>query len=231
MNDVNTMPVLECRNLSKQFDEGPEVLKVLNDINLKVMPSERIAVVGTSGSGKSTLLQLLAGLDSPSEGDVRVCGHNLVQLPEKKKGELRNRHLGFVYQFHHLLPEFTAMENVAMPLLMRSEVPVKQAKQQALEMLDAVGLSARVKHKPGELSGGERQRVAIARAIVGQPDLVLMDEPTGNLDPNTAGKIHELMTRLSQELTTSFVVVTHDMSLAKQMDSAWRLENGYLNQA
>ena len=228
MNDLNPQPVLECRNLSKQFDEGPEVLKVLTGIELAVMPSERIAVVGTSGSGKSTLLQLLAGLDAPSEGEVKVCGHKLVELSEKRKGELRNRHLGFVYQFHHLLPEFTALENVAMPLLMRKEVSVKQAKQQALDILDAVGLSPRVKHKPAELSGGERQRVAIARAVVGQPDLVFMDEPTGNLDPHTAGKIHELMTSLSRELTTSFVVVTHDMHLARQMDRAWCLEEGHL---
>ena len=220
--------VLECRQLSKQFDEGPEVLKVLIGIELKVMPAERIAVVGTSGSGKSTLLQLLAGLDAPTEGEVLVAGHKLAGLSEKKKGVLRNRHLGFVYQFHHLLPEFSALENVAMPLLMREEVSIKVAKQKSLELLDAVGLSARVKHKPGELSGGERQRVAIARAIVGHPDLVLMDEPTGNLDPHTAGKIHELMARLSRDLTTSFVVVTHDMGLAQQMDKAWRLEEGRL---
>lgn len=225
---MNNPPVLECSQLSKQFDEGPEVLNVLTGIDLAVMPSERIAVVGSSGSGKSTLLQLLAGLDAPTSGEVRVCGHKLAELSEKKRGELRNRHLGFVYQFHHLLPEFSALENVAMPLLMRREVSIRQAKQKALDMLDAVGLSHRLKHKPGELSGGERQRVAIARATVGQPDLVLMDEPTGNLDPNTAGKIHDLMTSLSRELTTSFVVVTHDMHLARQMDRAWRLDDGHL---
>ena len=228
MSEIKSLPVLECLNLSKQFDEGPEVLNVLSGIDLAVMPSERIAIVGASGSGKSTLLQLLAGLDSPTGGEVRVCGHQLMELSEKKRGELRNRHLGFVYQFHHLLPEFSALENVAMPLLMRKEVSVKQAKQKALDMLNAVGLSARIKHKPAELSGGERQRVAIARAIVGQPDLVLMDEPTGNLDPHTAEKIHDLMASLSKELTTSFIAVTHDMEFAQQMDRTWRLENNTL---
>ena len=228
MNNVNQQPVLECRALSKQFDEGPEHLDILSNINFMVQPAQRVAVVGASGSGKTTLLQLLAGLDSPSQGEVLICGHKLVDLSEKKKGELRNRHLGFVYQFHHLLPEFSALENVAMPLLFRKNVAIAAATQKALEVLDAVGLSARIKHKPAELSGGERQRVAIARAIVGQPDLVLMDEPTGNLDPHTAGKIHELMTFLSQELTTSFVVVTHDMDLARQMDKAWKLDSGAL---
>ena len=228
MNDKSKQPVLECRGLYKQFDEGPELLKILSNIDFTVNPAERVAVVGASGSGKTTLLQLMAGLDSPTAGEVRVCGHRLVDLSEKRKGELRNRHLGFVYQFHHLLPEFSALENVAMPLLFRKDVTVAGAKERASAMLDAVGLSSRVKHKPAELSGGERQRVAIARAIVGQPDLVLMDEPTGNLDPHTAEKIHELMAQLSQDLTTSFVVVTHDMDLAKQMDKAWRLDSGGL---
>ena len=230
MSELNLEPVLECHNLSKRYEEGPEVLDVLRGIDLRIMPSEKVAVVGSSGSGKSTFLQLLAGLDKPSSGEVSICGQNLVMLSEEKKGQIRNRHLGFVYQFHHLLPEFSALENVAMPLLMRKEVKVKQAKQLALDVLDAVGLSQRVKHKSGELSGGERQRVAIARAVVGKPDLVLMDEPTGNLDPSTAGKIHELMATLSQELTTSFVVVTHDMNFASQMDQSWRLEKGTLTQ-
>ena len=228
MNDKNRQPVLECRGLGKQFDEGPELLKILSNIDFVVHPSERVAVVGASGSGKTTLLQLLAGLDSPTQGEVRVCGHKLVDLSEKRKGELRNRHLGFVYQFHHLLPEFSALENVAMPLLFRKDVSVADAGEKALAMLDAVGLSSRVKHKPAELSGGERQRVAIARAIVGEPDLVLMDEPTGNLDPHTAEKIHDLMAELSKNLTTSFVVVTHDMELACQMDKAWKLDSGRL---
>lgn len=228
MSNINPQAVLECRSLTRQFDEGPETLEVLKGVDFSVQPSERIAIVGASGSGKSTLLQLLAGLDQPSAGEVLICGHRLIDLPEEKKGELRNRHLGFVYQFHHLLAEFTALENVAMPLLMRAEVKVRQARQKAMAMLEAVGLAARVRHKPAELSGGERQRVAIARALVGEPDLVLMDEPSGNLDPHTASKIHELMASLSRDLTTSFIVVTHDMEFARQMDRAWRLEEGHL---
>ncbi len=229
MSDSMSNTVLTCTELSKEFNEGPENLRIFNNIDFTVNSSERVAVVGASGSGKTTLLQLLAGLDKPSTGEVKICGHVLSELSEKRSGELRNRHLGFVYQFHHLLPEFTALENVAMPLLMRPEVPVKQAQAKALEVLESVGLGSRVKHKPSELSGGERQRVAIARAIVGEPDLVFMDEPTGNLDPNTAEKIHDLMTTLSRELTTSFIVVTHDMNLASQMDRAYKLDNGQLH--
>lgn len=220
--------VLECRNLTKVFLEGREDLQVLKGIDLLVTPSERVAVVGSSGSGKTTLLQLLAGLDSPSSGEVVLCGQRLVSVSEQQQGELRNRHLGFVYQFHHLLPEFNALENVAMPLLLRAEVSVKEARTRAQDLLEMVGLSARTSHKPAELSGGERQRVAIARALVGSPDLVLMDEPTGNLDPHTAGRIHELMDSLSRQLTTSFIVVTHDLDFARQMDRALRLEDGYL---
>ncbi len=228
MSSEMNSPVLECLSLTKHYDEGPEKLEVLNNINFTVAASERVAVVGASGSGKSTLLQLLAGLDRPTSGHVAICGKNLARLNEADKGLIRNRHLGFVYQFHHLLPEFTAHENVAMPLLLRKNVSVKEAGKKAETMLDAVGLSARSSHKPAELSGGERQRVAIARAIVSQPDLVLMDEPTGNLDPNTAGKIHELMLTLSRELTTSFIVVTHDLDLAGQMDRVYRLDGGNL---
>ncbi len=220
--------VLECRGLTKVFAEGRENLQVLNGIELSVMPAERVAIVGTSGSGKTTLLQLLAGLDSPSSGEVVLCGQMLMSVSERQQGELRNRHLGFVYQFHHLLPEFTALENVAMPLLLRPEVSVKEARSRAQELLGMVGLAERIAHKPAELSGGERQRVAIARALVGNPDLVLMDEPTGNLDPHTAGRIHELMDSLSKKLTTSFIVVTHDLDFARQMDRALRLEGGYL---
>ena len=227
MSDM-TSPVLECQSLAKHYDEGPEKLEVLSNIDFLVSPSERVAVVGASGSGKSTLLQLLAGLDEPTSGSVSICGKDLAGLSDHDKGVLRNRHLGFVYQFHHLLPEFSARENVAMPLLLRKEVSVREAGKKSDEMLEAVGLSARAKHKPAELSGGERQRVAIARAIVAQPDLVLMDEPTGNLDPHTANKIHELMASLSRELTTSFIVVTHDMGLAGQMDKVYQLESGQL---
>lgn len=228
MNNPENRVVLECRSLTKAFSEGPEQLEVLRGIDLLVSPSERVAIVGTSGSGKTTLLQLLAGLDHPSNGEVILCGHQLMKVSEQQQGELRNRHLGFVYQFHHLLPEFTALENVAMPLLLRKEVTVGQARMRAEKMLGMVGLSERASHKPAELSGGERQRVAIARALVATPDLVLMDEPTGNLDPHTASKIHELMKSLSAKLTTSFIVVTHDMAFARQMDRALRLEDGHL---
>ncbi|WP_257294310.1 lipoprotein-releasing ABC transporter ATP-binding protein LolD [Endozoicomonas sp. YOMI1] len=228
MSNPENPVVLECRRLTKAFAEGPEKLEVLRGIDLLVSPSERIAIVGTSGSGKTTLLQLLAGLDHPSSGEVILCGHQLMKVSEQQQGELRNRHLGFVYQFHHLLPEFTALENVAMPLLLRKEVSVGQASMKAEKMLGMVGLSKRARHKPAELSGGERQRVAIARALVAMPDLILMDEPTGNLDPHTASKIHELMKSLSEKLTTSFIVVTHDMSFARQMDRALCLEDGHL---
>ena len=222
--------VLKCTALAKSFDEGPQELKVLKDVNLLVEPSERIAIVGASGSGKTTLLQLLAGLDRPTTGEVLVCGHNLAQMNDRDQNRLRNQHLGFVYQFHHLLPEFTALENVSMPLLLRREEPIKAIRQQAAQMLDMVGMSHRMKHKPAELSGGERQRVAIARALVTRPDLVFMDEPTGNLDPNTANRVQELMASLSKELTTSFVVVTHDMAFAEQMDKTYVLTDGSLVQ-
>lgn len=228
MNNSRNRAVLECRRLTKEFTEGPEKLEVLRGVDLLVLASERVAIVGASGSGKTTLLQLLAGLDSPSSGEVMLCGHQLMNVSEQQQGELRNRHLGFVYQFHHLLPEFTALENVAMPLLIRKEISVRQAKVWAEKMLGMVGLSKRARNKPAELSGGERQRVAIARALVASPDLVLMDEPTGNLDPHTASKIHELMESLSEKLTTSFIVVTHDMDFAQKMDRALRLEDGYL---
>ncbi|AMO57038.1 lipoprotein ABC transporter ATP-binding protein [Endozoicomonas montiporae] len=223
--------VLKCTTLAKSFDEGPQELQVLKDVNLLVSPSERIAIVGASGSGKTTLLQLLAGLDQPTSGEVLVCGHNLANMKDREQNRLRNQHLGFVYQFHHLLPEFTALENVSMPLLLRKGESLAAIRQQAGQMLELVGMSHRMKHKPAELSGGERQRVAIARALVTQPDLVFMDEPTGNLDPNTASRVHELMTRLSNELTTSFIVVTHDMAFAEQMDRTYLLQGGCLLQS
>ena len=220
--------ILQCTALAKSFDEGPRQLDVLTNVHLSVSDSERIAIVGASGSGKTTLLQLLAGLDEPSVGEVRVCGHNLAQMKDKEQNRLRNRHLGFVYQFHHLLPEFSALENVSIPLLLRDDTVLNDIKTRAADMLELVGLSARARHKPAELSGGERQRVAIARALVTRPDLVFMDEPTGNLDPHTAEKVHDLMASLSKELTTSFVVVTHDMNLASQMDRTFLLQEGEL---
>lgn len=224
----NSPPVLECRQLTKSFAEGAQWLQVLKGIDLQVQSCERIAIVGSSGSGKTTLLQLLAGLDHPSTGEVLLCGQPLLKVSERQLGILRNRHLGFVYQFHHLLAEFTALENVAMPLMLRKELSVRESTDRAKELLAMVGLSTRESHKPAQLSGGERQRVAIARALVALPELVLMDEPTGNLDPATASKIHMLMEKLGQQLTTSFVVVTHDMDFARQMDRALRLEDGHL---
>jgi lipoprotein-releasing system ATP-binding protein len=219
--------VLSCRNLGKSYDEGPQSVVVLADLQLELHPGERVAIVGSSGSGKSTLLNMLGGLDTPSTGSVWLAGEELSALNEKQRGLLRNRALGFVYQFHHLLPEFTALENVCMPLLIgRTAIP--EARQRATELLQRVGLGHRLSHKPAELSGGERQRVAIARALVNQPGLVLLDEPTGNLDHHTAQGIQDLMQELSQASQTAFLVVTHDMSLAQQMDRILRLEDGKL---
>ncbi|GAA4652425.1 lipoprotein-releasing ABC transporter ATP-binding protein LolD [Kistimonas scapharcae] len=220
--------VLECRELGKVYREGPGDVEVIRDVSFAVGRSERIAIVGSSGSGKTTLLNLLAGLDVASRGEVCVCGVSLNGLNDREKSALRNRHLGFVYQFHHLLPEFSARENVAMPLLMRRDVAVSVAAQKAEELLTLVGLEARLDHKPGELSGGERQRVAIARALVTEPDLVLLDEPTGNLDQHTAEVVQGLIMDLSQRLQTSFIIVTHDLSLAAKMDRIWQLQDGGL---
>lgn len=220
--------VLECRALGKVYREGPEDVEVLRNISFKVGRSERIAIVGSSGSGKTTLLNLLAGLDVASRGDVSVCGVSLNGLSDRDKSALRNRHLGFVYQFHHLLPEFTARENVAMPLLMRRDVSVSLAGSKAETLLKVVGLESRMNHKPGELSGGERQRVAIARALVTEPDLVLLDEPTGNLDQHTAEMVQDLVMDLSRRLQTSFIIVTHNLTLAEKMERIWRLQDGCL---
>jgi lipoprotein-releasing system ATP-binding protein len=221
--------VIDAQGLSKTYDEADIALNIFHDLNFTLAKGESVSVLGTSGSGKTTLLNILGGLDKASTGSVTLCGKELTGCSEKVIAQLRNRHLGFVYQFHHLLPEFTATENVAMPLYIAG-CSRRKADKQALEILDKVGLLSRAKHKPSELSGGERQRVAIARALVNNPACVLMDEPTGNLDDTTAKKIQELMLSLQQQLATSFVVVTHDTQLAHKMDRVLIMEEGGLRQ-
>ena len=220
---------INCSHLQKTYSQGPQVIDVLTDINLEVLPGDQVAIVGSSGSGKTTLLNLLGGLDLATGGSVFVANKDLAKIDETERGFLRNKYLGFVYQFHHLLGEFTALENVCMPLLIGGSL-VEDARNRATSMLARVGLAAREEHKPGELSGGERQRVAIARALVTEPQCVLLDEPTGNLDRQTAEDIQSLMMELNQVLTISFVVVTHDEGLANSMDRKLILEDGQLHE-
>lgn len=225
-----TEVVLECRKLSKEYAVGPQSLKVLSEVDLLLHAGERVAIVGSSGSGKTTLLNMLGGLDTPSTGEVWLAGRQMSALKEVERGKMRNSELGFVYQFHHLLGEFTALENVCMPLLIGA-TPISQARERGMAMLERVGLAARAGHKPAELSGGERQRVAIARALINEPACVLLDEPTGNLDQHTARSVQQLILELSQRLKTAFLVVTHDLALAAQMDRALTLDEGRLVQS
>lgn len=218
--------VLEARHIQKQFNDGKSSIEVIKDLSIKVHAGEFVSIVGASGSGKSTLLHILGGLDLPSQGEVLLNGERFDHLSEAERGYLRNQHLGFVYQFHHLLPEFTALENVAMPLMLRADADYKKVKLQAEKLLDRVGLSHRLSHTPGELSGGERQRVALARALVTKPKLMMADEPTGNLDRKTAQQIFVLLKELQQELQMAMLIVTHDEQLARAADQTLLMQDG-----
>lgn len=233
MTPINTeespreQAVLSCQALNKTYTEGPQKVQVLANINFEIFAGDRIAIIGSSGSGKTTLLNMLGGLDLPTSGSVKLAGKDYAQLNQKQRGQLRNQHLGFVYQFHHLLAEFSALENAAMPLLLAGK-SMKQAKVQALELLKKVNMAKRAEHKPAELSGGERQRVALARALVTNPSCVLLDEPTGNLDQETAAQVQELIKELAANSGIAFVLVTHDIKLAEQQNRILRLDKGQL---
>lgn len=220
--------ILNSQKLCKSYNDGSAKVEVLKGIDLTIAKGDRVAIIGPSGSGKSTLLHLMGGLDRPTSGEVCISNVNWQKISEKQRCQLRNQRLGFVYQFHHLLPEFTAVENVAMPLLL-SGMTVKNAEQQAADMLEHVGLKHRTEHKPAQLSGGERQRVAIARALVHQPHCVLADEPTGNLDQTTASKVFDLMLDLNKQMNTALVIVTHDQQIAQRMDRVLVLHEGTLS--
>ena len=228
MNDIGGI-VLEARGVRKSFHQGPKEVRVLENINMTLVAGESLAIVGASGAGKSTLLHILGGLDRPDAGEVLIEGASMWGLKAAERGKIRNHALGFVYQFHHLLPEFTAMENVAMPLLIRGE-STQSARDKAVDILNRVGLSERLTHKPGELSGGERQRAAVARALVGNPRVILGDEPTGNLEERTADHVYGLMLDLNQELKTSLLLVTHAKRLARRMDRQLELRMGCLQE-
>lgn len=223
---MNNGPVLRATNVRRSFGEKGQRVEILHGIDLQVQPGEFVSIVGASGSGKSTLLHVLGGLDKPTEGEVWIQGQAMHELDEKQRGLVRNRHVGFVYQFHHLLPEFGALENVALPLIMRGDVSVKQAQVTAHDILTRVGLGHRLDNRPGELSGGERQRVALARALVIQPAIVLADEPTGNLDQSTAGQMLDLLTDLRRDLGMALLIVTHDEPLAAAADRRLKMQDG-----